>query len=91
MRRANCRLNRSAVATREWAIGNWQLAILVPALLIGCESSSSSGSSMKDRQDSAMKDPFGYGPVESRGKTQVEEPKKRDDSLKGEWDRFWNP
>ena len=65
------------------------------ALLAGCEASppsdSSSGGDMTSRQDAAMKDPFSYGPAEHSGKKPVEEPKKRDDSLKGHWDRFWNP
>ena len=73
-----------------------RLAILaLPALLLGCEasspSSSSSGGSMNERQESAMKDPFGYGPKANDPKNPVGEPKKRDESLKGEWDRFWNP
>jgi len=45
---------------------------------------------MSERQDQAMKDPFSYGPAEHDGKG-AKEVKKRDESLKGDWERFWNP
>jgi hypothetical protein len=61
---------------------------------MGCESQPSEPS-MEQRQADALKDPFSYGPdVPSAGgrKTApVAEPQKRDDSFKGEWNRFWNP
>lgn len=72
------------------------LAFLGIVMLVGCETSSSStssssGSDFSTRQDAAMKDPFSYGPAEHSGKNVQQEPKKRDETLKGEWDRFWNP
>jgi len=52
----------------------------------GCSDAPPSDQSMKSRQDAALSDPFGYGP-----KLPTTEPQKRDNSLKGDWDRFWNP
>ena len=64
------------------------------ALIVGCESASSEPS-IEDRQNAALKDPFGYGPAmpAQGGKraTPMPEPEQRDDSLKGDWKRFWNP
>lgn len=77
--------------------GRWVsagLRVFVPSLAValfaGCESDSS-GDTMTARQNAAMKDPFSYGPAEHSGKNVPQEPRKRDDSLKGEWERFWNP
>ena len=51
------------------------------------------GQSMSQRQDAALKDPFGYNPDIPNSKTNIatSQPNKYDDSLKGDWGRFWNP
>lgn len=68
----------------------------VMALLGGCADTSDKGPSMEQRQDAAIKDPFSYGPdVPTAGARRtpppVAEPPPKDDSLKSEWQRFWNP
>ena len=68
-------------------------AVAITALLaFGCQSNgpTTQPASMSERQDQAMKDPFSYGPAEHDGKG-AKEVKKRDESLKGDWERFWNP
>ena len=61
--------------------------------LAGCaESDSHDQGNISQRQDTAVKDPFSYGPSEGKSTTPAEpQLKKRDDTLKGEWDRTWNP
>lgn len=81
----------------------FRMRILLPAILFaaaltgGCSDDPKADAhgegSLTQRQDDAMKDPFSYGPNE--GKTQAPTDSngvtKRDDSLKGQMDRFWNP
>ena len=77
------------------------LAALLLAAAAGCQAESpAQQTSMQDRQDQALKDPFGYGPSSTTagaparpGQTPTDAGslKKRDDSLKGEWNEFWNP
>ena len=63
--------------------------LLAAGVLIGaagCSDPKSDSGSMTNRQDDALQDPFNYGP-----KLPTTQPQKHDDSLKGQWDRFWNP
>ena len=65
-------------------------------MLAGCADSGAGEPSMEQRQDAAMKDPFSYGPeVPAAGSKRpvppVAEPAGKDDSVKSEWQRFWNP
>ena len=72
------------------------LVCLLPiAWIAGCESTGGKeDGSIQGRQDSALKDPFSYGPADH-------DPKKApqglgsehpgDGTAKSEWDRFWNP
>ncbi len=97
LRVAGCGLRSRRPRVRTFwqpATGNWRLAAVIAAVaVIGCESSESGGS-MQSRQDSALKDPFSYGP-------DAHDPKKApqgldskhpgDGTAKSEWDRFWNP
>lgn len=64
--------------------------------LAGCADSGAGEPSMEQRQDAAMKDPFSYGPEvpaagSKRAVPPVAEPAGRDDGIKSEWQRFWNP
>ena len=70
--------------------------IVACVALAGCADTSDTPS-MRQRQDAALKDPFSYSPNPSPGQSvqhgTTPEPamKPKDDSLKGEWNRFWNP
>ncbi|MGC4030734.1 MAG: hypothetical protein QM754_03145 [Tepidisphaeraceae bacterium] len=64
----------------------------------GCAVDQDDKSDMQQRQDAALKDPFSYGPsMGASGSAAPNRPgqepasKGHDDSLKGEWGRFWNP
>ncbi|MDB5325170.1 MAG: hypothetical protein JWM57_739 [Phycisphaerales bacterium] len=64
--------------------------------LAGCADSASSEPSMEQRQAEAMKDPFSYGPEvptagSRRSAPPVAEPPPKEDNIKSEWQRFWNP
>jgi len=76
-------------------IGHWSFVIghsALAALIAGCGASpaTTQPASVSDRQNAALKDPFSYGPKDKDVKTSSEN-KTRDDTLKGEWERFWNP
>lgn len=69
---------------------------LVPvAAVIGCESTAGTEEgSMRGRQDSAIKDPFGYGPTSHDPKKaphELSSDHPGDGTARSEWDRFWNP
>ena len=82
-------------------------SMLAVALLLtaaGCATEHADDqSSMQQRQNQALKDPFGYGPSSTNagaparpgqsGQTPTDAGslQKRDDSLKGDWNEFWNP
>jgi len=81
---------------RQLATGNWQLATVAAALVIGCESTATTqpSATVQSRQDSALKDPFSYGPDahDPKKSPQGLDPKHPGDgTAKSEWDRFWNP
>ena len=71
--------------------------VTLSGLAAGCSSDSTADAhgegSVTQRQDAAMKDPFSYGPTEGKPSSTPADPgtTKRDDSLKGQMDRFWNP
>jgi hypothetical protein len=70
-------------------------ASIAALIAAGCQSAepTTRPANISDRQDQAIKDPFSYGPAEhnAKGVKELNETKKRDDSLKGDWERFWNP
>ncbi|MBC7783718.1 MAG: hypothetical protein H7144_07745 [Burkholderiales bacterium] len=68
-------------------------AIAVAMLLIGCasETPATQPSSVRERQDAALKDPFSYGPSAADIKKDAANKKKPEATLKSDWDRFWNP
>jgi len=67
--------------------------VVVAGCIAGCTSEDHNSDAMRQRQDAAMKDPYSYGPSEGKSATPDDPTRssKRDDSLKGEMDRFWNP
>lgn len=73
----------------------WLCVCLPCAGLLGCESpAGTEGGSVRDRQDSALKDPFSYGPAQHDPKKAPQpgnSPHPGDGTAKSEWDRFWNP
>lgn len=73
------------------------LAVLstIAAAAGGCAESNNEPT-MEQRQNAALNDPFSYGnPAPPPGLPARPTPQPaippKDDSLKGEWDRFWNP
>jgi len=68
------------------------LAVVV-CCVAGCSSDDHDSDAMRQRQDAAMKDPYSYGPDQGKSSTAGDAGhlSKRDDSLKGQMDRFWNP
>ena len=71
------------------------MAVLALALA-GCAESHDTSPTIEQRQAAAVKDPFSYGPdVPTAGARRtappVAEPPPKDDSLKSDWNRFWNP
>jgi hypothetical protein len=69
-----------------------QLSLLLIVVLSGCTGDATSDGSVRDRQDGALKDPFGYGPADHSTKTPPKEPGPFEKgSVKSDWDRFWNP
>lgn len=71
-------------------------ACLVPiGMIVGCESTGGrEEGSVQGRQDSALKDPFSYGPSSHDPKKAPQDLGSEhpgDGTAKSEWDRFWNP
>jgi hypothetical protein len=69
---------------------------LLPLVAVaGCESTGGTEDGpVQERQDSALKDPFGYGPSSHDPKKAPHDLSSEhpgDGTAKSEWDRFWNP
>ncbi len=64
-------------------------------IMIGCapETPKSEAPGYTDKQKKALNDPFGYSPTGHDPKKAEDAAKKsdRNDTLKGDWDRLWNP
>lgn len=73
----------------------WGWVCLTGMALLGCESTAGlEGGSVRDRQDSALKDPFSYGPATHNPKKAPQPDRSEhpgDGTVQSEWDRFWNP
>ena len=72
------------------------LIALSLAVLAGCGSDVGKidGQTMSERQDAALKDPFGYNPDvpnTAKASAATSPSNKYDDSFGAEWKRFWNP
>ncbi len=71
------------------------ITVLILIANTGCKSTGGTeDGSVSERQDSAMKDPFTYGPANhdpKKAPTGVSDKHPGDATAKEEWNRFWNP
>jgi hypothetical protein len=71
------------------------ICLLPVVAVVGCEAQGGTeGGSVQGRQDSALKDLFGYGPSSHDPKKAPHDLSSEhpgDGTAKSEWDRFWNP
>lgn len=73
------------------------LTIATGLFMVACGCESTGGTedgSVTDRQDSAIKDPWSYGPSNhdpKKAPSGVSDKHPGDATAKEEWNRFWNP